>query len=917
MTVGFSRDGLRVKLCDNYDDSLCSPVIFYKPTDPELEEVTAYLPPLPIGSQIQSLAMSSLPKRDRNWVVVVKLLGSQLSMCRPFGSRKWINIKTKPQNINPLSSIMFSKKDKKFYIPTPGGNILCYLDPYSEDDDQIDFLDLDFDDLPESVFQELADVSTCSRTDHLVESPTGQLFLVKWYGEDFEDIDNCTLYHVTKKFMVFREEEQPSSYSKKMIYTEDIGDLCIFVGHSEAFCVPASSSHYRHKNVRLFSSTTHTNRTDGEMSVTAKLLTPIDFSFSSTPIYPFLLIDYVLNLPEYSPDGRVIRTSKTGDPAQVPKTTSILIRDKKLAEEVRHAMTVGFSHHGLGFELSENSLDILIDDQESTPSCVHLPSLPTGFRIQSLAMSSSSSDLYNSEDWVVCVKSWGSQLSLFRRGHEWINIQTSPEFIHPFSSLMYSKKDQRFYIPAPGGNYLCCLDLYFKEGDQAEFIPLFDIIPESVGPELTPLNSSSRTDHWVESPSGEQFLVKWYGHNLMRNHNKVETLVHMASQFMVFRAEESWEEKPVRAPGSSLTASILWAITLRSHNKKVRMFSSKPTYPYVLIDHLLKTTKHCSTDQVYYNDEYKDELVIKDNGLAEEVRVAMTHGIPHKYGYRVNLEKSEDNSTSLTLVSNTPSDPVKHHLPPLPSSCRIQNVAISNSPDINKQDLVVAVKFLGSDVSLCKPFSDSGSGWININTSGSVHPFSSLVYSKKNKKFLSLSPSGQYLWSLDLHFKEEKDVQPRFHYLCTNHTDPLRKLLQTDLKGFIWCSRTDHLVESPSGEHFLVKWFSEDDQDYERVGAETIFQTTLGFLVFRVDTICGDLVYTEDIGDLCIFLGQNEAYCVPSSSSPGLRPNSIYYVGSNFGVYDIATETSTTFYTKDKFPLRSTEFPYWPAPLSS
>ncbi|EFH45901.1 hypothetical protein ARALYDRAFT_913975 [Arabidopsis lyrata subsp. lyrata] len=236
----------------------------------------------------------------------------------------------------------------------------------------------------------------------------------------------------------------------------------------------------RHKNVRLFSSTSHTNRTDGEMSVTSKLLTPIDFSFLSTPIYPFLLIDYVLNLPEYSPDGRVIRTSKTGDPAQVPKTTSILIRDKKLAEEVRHAMTVGFSHHGLGFKLSENSLDILIDDQESTPSCVHLPSLPTGFRIQT-----------------------------------------------------------------PGGNYLCCLDLYFKEGDQAEFIPLFDIIPESVGPELTPLNSSSRTDHWVESPSGEQFLVKWYGHNLMRNHNKVETLVHMASQFMVFRAEESWEEKYV------------------------------------------------------------------------------------------------------------------------------------------------------------------------------------------------------------------------------------------------------------------------------------------------------------------------------------------------------------------------------------
>ncbi|KAL9288139.1 hypothetical protein AtEden1_Chr4g0303521 [Arabidopsis thaliana] len=242
MTVGFSRDGLRVELCGNHGD-VCSPTIFYKPTDPELEDLTVDLPPLPTGSQIQSLVMSSLPKRDKNWVVVVKLLGSQLSMCRPFGSRRWINIQTKPQNINPSSSIMFSKKEKKFYVPTSGGNILCYLDPHSEDDDQIDFVELEFEDLPKSVFQELADVSTCSRTDHLVESPTGQLFLVKWYGEDLEDIDNTTLYNVTKKFMVFKEGEKPSCvYTKKMIYTEDIGDLCIFVGHSEAFCVPASSS---------------------------------------------------------------------------------------------------------------------------------------------------------------------------------------------------------------------------------------------------------------------------------------------------------------------------------------------------------------------------------------------------------------------------------------------------------------------------------------------------------------------------------------------------------------------------------------------------------------------------------------------------------------------------------------------------
>ncbi|EFH45899.1 hypothetical protein ARALYDRAFT_913973 [Arabidopsis lyrata subsp. lyrata] len=265
---------------------------------------------------------------------------------------------------------------------------------------------------------------------------------------------------------------------------------------------------------------------------------------------------------------------------------------------------------------------------------------------------------------------------------------------------------------------------------------------------------------------------------------------------------------------------------IRSHNKNVRMFSSsKSTYPYVLIDHLLKTTKHCSNDQVYYADK---KLVIKDQGLAEEVREMMTVGFSHKDGWRVHLEKSEYSSKSLMV---------------------------------------------------------------------------------KNKKFLSVSPSGKYLWYLDLHFDED-NVQPNLSYLLFKE-DPLQKLYKTDLEDYIWRSRTDHLVESPSGEHFLVKWFCEEDRDDEK-----IIQKTHGFMVFRADTICGELINTQDIGNLCIFLGHGEAFCVPASSSPGLIPNSIYYVGCNFGVHDIATNTTTNFYTKDKVPLRSTEFPYWPLPLS-
>uniref|UniRef100_A0A0D3DMY4 KIB1-4 beta-propeller domain-containing protein n=1 Tax=Brassica oleracea var. oleracea TaxID=109376 RepID=A0A0D3DMY4_BRAOL len=147
-----------------------------------------------------------------------------------------------------MSSLMFSKEDNRFYIPSRGGNYLCYL---VEKQEKLEVMDLKFDEFPASVYEEVAKLSSLSRTDHLVESPTGQLFLVKWYGEDSEvwmdsekddENEGSTLKHVTKKFMVYRAGVQSGYYEKTMIHTEDIGDLCIFLGHSQAFCVPVSSS---------------------------------------------------------------------------------------------------------------------------------------------------------------------------------------------------------------------------------------------------------------------------------------------------------------------------------------------------------------------------------------------------------------------------------------------------------------------------------------------------------------------------------------------------------------------------------------------------------------------------------------------------------------------------------------------------
>ncbi|EFH44557.1 hypothetical protein ARALYDRAFT_915460 [Arabidopsis lyrata subsp. lyrata] len=69
-------------------------------------------------------------------------------------------------------------EDMTVHLPSlPAGSKIQNME-----DDEPKYIDLEFDNLPKSVIHELADVSSCSRTDHLVESPTGQLFLVKWYS---------------------------------------------------------------------------------------------------------------------------------------------------------------------------------------------------------------------------------------------------------------------------------------------------------------------------------------------------------------------------------------------------------------------------------------------------------------------------------------------------------------------------------------------------------------------------------------------------------------------------------------------------------------------------------------------------------------------------------------------------------------
>lgn len=92
-------------------------------------------------------------------------------------------------------------------------------------------------------------------------------------------------------------------------------------------------------------------------------------------------------------------------------------------------------------------------------------------------------------------------------------------------------------------------------------------------------------------------------------------------------------------------------------------------------------------------------------------------------------------------------------------------------------------------------------------------------------------------------------------------------------------------------------------------------------MVFREDQDTNEgtktMSYTEDIGDLCIFLSKSEPFCVVASSCPGLKPNSIYLMGHSFAVYDITTRTSRHFERPKGLPESLTTFlPYWLAPFS-
>ena len=107
--------------------------------------VRVRLPHLPSGSVIQNIAMSSHPDLDNeDWVVAIKFNGPQIKLYRPACPTEsmWTNVKAMPRSISTSSSLMYSKKDQRFYVPTPGSDYLYSLDPNSKENDHLELVDM-------------------------------------------------------------------------------------------------------------------------------------------------------------------------------------------------------------------------------------------------------------------------------------------------------------------------------------------------------------------------------------------------------------------------------------------------------------------------------------------------------------------------------------------------------------------------------------------------------------------------------------------------------------------------------------------------------------------------------------------------------------------------------------------------------
>ncbi|KAG7543085.1 hypothetical protein ISN45_Aa07g030120 [Arabidopsis thaliana x Arabidopsis arenosa] len=223
------------------------------------------------------------------------------------------------------------------------------------------------------------------------------------------------------------------------------------------------------------------------------------------------------------------------------------------------------------------------------------------------------------------------------------------------------------------------------------------------------------------------------------------------------------------------------------------------------------------------------------------------------------------------ISENNDTEPKRILLPPLVTlpHCQTQyvtNVAMSSSfPE--EEDCVVAVKFLGPQLSFCRP-ARNNSEWINIRMTDPCFFSSPVMFSKKDDMFRIAGSGGHLIGSWDL---QNHSNNPKLQILRFQN---LPKLSETKRNLLDSCYTSEHLVESiTTSETFMVKLYRKTTEIVKGIPK----RETVAIMVFRLDEE-GNAVYTQDIGDQSIFITNSEAFCVPSSSIFFLRqPNYVEF----------------------------------------
>ncbi|CAA7016916.1 unnamed protein product [Microthlaspi erraticum] len=359
----------------------------------------------------------------------------------------------------------------------------------------------------------------------------------------------------------------------------------------------------------------------------------------------------------------------------------------------------------------------------------------------------------------------------------------------------------------------------------------------------------------------------------------------------------------------------------RCHNT-VRMFSSSTTTnPYLVhcVAHFESSPEDVDVrSEIHYFDPVKeDEAIVRDKVCPLEFRKACCLvGMSHGWGvFKVQCDDYKDRAVYVSDYCNPHGSKPYPKVIPLHSIGRgtapqmhaVTNAAMTCSPD-QSTDFAVAVNTLGVMINFFRP-KDSVS--VIFDAPFRYFDLSKVMYSKRDDKFYSASTGGDFLISWDSSF-EERNISSKWHELRFTN---LPELTQSEWEILDSCSKTVQLVESPSRQRFLIKWYAQNHKPGEHM--TFLCRGTKRFMVFREEEETGVMSYTEDIGDLCIFLGNSEPFCVKASSFPGLNPNSIYFAGDGCGVYDIATRKPRSFRTKSTLDFSTVSLlPYWIPPMS-